>query len=125
MDISSLSMPDITALTSPAAGPKQSKAAAAAQQFEALLIGQMLKSERESSEDGWLGGGADSSAESAYGIAENQFAQAIASRGGFGLAKTIQHELESRVHPSEPRPPGSVIKPEYQPRPTSAKVGRS
>jgi Rod binding domain-containing protein len=101
MGISSLTMPDRTALTSVPAGAKQSKAAAAAEQFEALLIGQMLKSERESSEDGWMGGGEDSSAESAYGIAENQFAQAIASRGGFGLAKTIQLELESRVHNPE------------------------
>ena len=98
MDISSLPMLDVTAVTSVATGAKQSKAAAAGEQFEALLIGQMLKSERESSEDGWMGGGEDSSAESAYGIAENQFAQAIASRGGFGLAKTSQHELESRVH---------------------------
>jgi Rod binding domain-containing protein len=93
MDVSSLSMPDITAAT-PA---KPSRAAAAAGQFEALLIGQMLKSEREASEDGWLGGGGDSAAESAYGLAENQFAQTIASRGGFGLAKTIQHALEKRT----------------------------
>ena len=97
MDVSSIPTRDITAVTSGAAGAKQSKTAAAAGQFEALLIGQMLKSERESSEDGWMGGGGDSSAESAYGMAENQFAQAIASRGGFGLAKTIQHALESRV----------------------------
>jgi Rod binding domain-containing protein len=97
MDVSQLSIPDITAASSAAVSAKPSRAAAAAGQFEALLIGQMLKSERESSEDGWLGGGGDSSAESAYGLAENQFAQAIASRGGFGLAKTIQHALENRT----------------------------
>jgi Rod binding domain-containing protein len=96
MDVSSLPLPDISAAISGATALKPSRAAAAAGQFEALLIGQMLKSERESNEDGWLGGGGDSAAESAYGMAENQFAQAIASRGGFGLAKTIQHALEKR-----------------------------
>jgi len=97
MNVSPLPLPDITALPSAATAAKPSKAAAAAGQFEALLIGQMLKSERESNEDGWMGGGGDSAAESAYGMAENQFAQAIASRGGFGLAKTIQHALENRT----------------------------
>jgi Rod binding domain-containing protein len=70
------------------------KIASAAQQFEALLIGEMLKSVREASDEGWMGGGSDSSAESAYGIAENQLAQTIASHGGLGLAKTIQRALE-------------------------------
>jgi Rod binding domain-containing protein len=43
-----------------------------------------------------MGGGSDSGAETAYGIAENQLAQTIASHGGFGLAKTIQHALEKK-----------------------------
>ncbi len=74
---------------------KHSKIVNAATQFEALLIGEMMKSVREASDDGWLGGGSDSSAESAFGIAENQFAQTISQRGGFGLAKTIEKSLES------------------------------
>ncbi len=78
-----------------AADPKHAKIANAAGQFEALLIGEMLKSVREASDDGWLGGGSDSSAESAFGIAENQLAQTISQNGGFGLAKTIQRSLES------------------------------
>ena len=93
MNLSLLQSPSLVA-ASAAAGTKQSKIADAARQFEALLIGQMLKSVREGSEDGWLGGGADSSAESAFGIAENQFAQTIAAHGGFGLAKTVQRALE-------------------------------
>ena len=97
MNVSPLPLTDITPVTSTASAAKPSRAAAAAGQFEALLIGQMLKSERESNEDGWMGGGGDSAAESAYGMAENQFAQAIASRGVFGLAKTIQHALENRT----------------------------
>jgi len=49
---------------------------------------------REASDDGWLGGGSDSSSETAFGMAENQFAQSIAASGGFGLAKTIQRAVE-------------------------------
>jgi len=75
---------------------KHSKIADAAGQFEALLIGEMLKSVREASDDGWLGGGSDSSAESAFGIAENQLAQTISQNGGFGLAKTIQRSIETQ-----------------------------
>lgn len=96
MDVSQLPV----ALTSPSidtqTNSKQSKTANASQQFEALLIGEMLKQVREASEDGWMGGGSDSGAETAYGIAENQLAQTIASHGGFGLAKTIQHALEKK-----------------------------
>ena len=95
MDISALQLsPVLTAGSNSTADSKQSKIATAASQFEALLIGEMLKSVREASDDGWLGGGSDSSAESAYGIAENQFAQTISAQGGFGLAKTIQRSLE-------------------------------
>ncbi len=79
-------------------GAKDSKIASAAKQFEALLIGEMLKSVREASDDGWLGGGSDSSAESAFGIAENQLAQTMSQNGGFGLAKTIRHALETNDH---------------------------
>jgi Rod binding domain-containing protein len=96
MDISQL---QLSAALSPSGNDdnaKHSKIANAAGQFEALLIGEMLKSVREASDDGWLGGGTDSSAESAFGIAENQLAQTISQHGGFGLAKTIQHALEPR-----------------------------
>ena len=77
-----------------APGSKAAKLKAASEQFESLLIGEMLKSVREASDEGWLGSGSDSASESAFGIAESQFAQAIASHGGFGLAKTIQHSME-------------------------------
>jgi Rod binding domain-containing protein len=96
MDVTSLAaMSALRAPNSGVADTKQSKIAAASVQFEALLINQMLKSVREASDDGWLGGGSDSSAESAFGVAENQLAQTIAAKGGFGLAKTIQHALEA------------------------------
>jgi len=94
MEISALSLSPGMSAGDAAPDSKHAKIASAAGQFEALLIGEMLKSVREASDDGWLGGGSDSSAESAFGIAENQLAQTISERGGFGLAKTIRRALE-------------------------------
>ena len=61
----------------------------AAKQFESLLIGQILKSMHEAGSSGWMGGGDDPSGESALELAEEQFAQALASRGGLGLSRLI------------------------------------
>ena len=58
----------------------------AAQQFEALLMGQILRSARQSG-SGWLGGGEDASAECATDYAEQQFAAVLAQQGGLGLAR--------------------------------------
>lgn len=63
-----------------------------AEQFEALLIAQMLRSAR--SEDGWFGTGEDSTAESAMGMAEEQFASAMAAQGGLGLARLVENGLK-------------------------------
>ena len=63
----------------------------AAQQFEALLIGQILRSVRESG--GWLGS-SDASADCAAEYAEQQFAAVIAQRGGLGLAGLIARGLD-------------------------------
>jgi peptidoglycan hydrolase FlgJ len=65
----------------------------AAQQFEALLMGQILRSARQSG-SGWLGGGEDSSAECAADYAEQQFATVLARQGGLGLAQMIAKGLE-------------------------------
>lgn len=64
----------------------------AAQQFEALLISEMLKSAHGESE-GWLGTGDDQAGSSAMSIAEEQFAQALSSRGGLGLSSLIEKGL--------------------------------
>jgi Rod binding domain-containing protein len=69
----------------------------AASQFEALLIGQVLKAAHEGEDEGWLGTGEDQTAGSMMGLAEDYFARAIASRGGFGLARMIASGLERRV----------------------------
>ncbi len=65
----------------------------AAKQFEALLIGQMMKSMRDS-EGGWLGTGEDESSSSAMEYGQEIFAQAMASNGGLGLASLIAAGLQ-------------------------------
>jgi Rod binding domain-containing protein len=64
----------------------------AAQQFESLLLSQILKS-AHGEDEGWLGTGDDQTASSAMGIAEEQFAQAISARGGLGLSGLIEQGL--------------------------------
>ncbi len=75
-------------LTSP--DTKGTKIHAAAQQFEALLIGEMLKSAREGQSGGWLGSGEDTGDETGIEMAESQFSTALAKSGGLGLAKMIE-----------------------------------
>lgn len=68
------------------------RSATAAKDFEALLVGQMLKSVREEG-SGWLGTGDDQSSAAAFGLAEEHLAQALSARGGFGLSKVIEPAL--------------------------------
>ena len=69
----------------------------AASQFEALLIGQVLKTMHEGEGEGWLGTGEDQTASSAMGMADEYFAQSMAKRGGLGLAKMISAGLQTSV----------------------------
>ena len=73
-----------------AARPKDDPARVkdAARQFEALLIGQMLKGMRES-EGGWMGTGDDQSMSSAMEYAQEMFAQSLSAGGGLGLAQVV------------------------------------
>jgi Rod binding domain-containing protein len=95
-------MPDSPALSiAPAAAaleapdqPKPKNAAEAAQQFEALLISQMLRMARESGGDAALGDGDDSTGDTMLDVAGQQFAQLLAQNGGFGLAKLIAKGLD-------------------------------
>ena len=77
--------------------PKTKKIHNAAQQFEALMVGEMLKSARESDSDGWLGSGGSTGDDSAMDMAESQFSNALAKSGGLGLAKMIESSM-SRVN---------------------------
>ncbi len=87
-------LPGSTAIIPTAASKSQdpAKVRNAAQQFEALLMGQILRSARASS--GWLGDDADPSAECATDYAERQFAAVIAQQGGLGLADMVAKGLE-------------------------------
>ena len=60
-----------------------------AQQFEALLISQMLKSARESNPGGLGGETDDKSGDSMMDMAEQQLSQLLAAGGGLGLAKLV------------------------------------
>jgi Rod binding domain-containing protein len=70
----------------------------AAQQFEALLLGQMMKSMHDA-DGGWLGTGDDQSASSAMEYGQEIFAQALASSGGLGLASLVANGLQKPVEP--------------------------
>lgn len=87
-------LPGSTAVLPAAASKSQDPAKVhdAAQQFEALLMGQIMRSARTNS--GWLGDDADPSAECATDYAEQQFAAVIAQQGGLGLAAMVAKGLE-------------------------------
>jgi peptidoglycan hydrolase FlgJ len=90
--VSATGMSGIVNLTSGSVSKDPAKIGQAAQQFEALLIGQILRS-AHSSDGGWLGAD-DSSSSCGTDFAEEQLANTIAKQGGFGLAKMIEKDLE-------------------------------
>ena len=66
----------------------------AAMQFEALLLGQILRAARESG-GGWMGS-SDGASDCAMEFAEQQLSMVMAQSGGLGLASLIASGLESR-----------------------------
>lgn len=68
-----------------------SKVSKAATDFEALLLGQMLHSARESGGMGLAGDDTEDSESnsSLVDLGEQQFAQALAANGGLGIAKMV------------------------------------
>jgi flagellar protein FlgJ len=66
------------------------KVTKAAQEFEALLIGQMMRQVREASS---LGDG-DQASSSIMEMAEQQLAQVLAAGGGLGLSKLVVKGLD-------------------------------
>ena len=90
MAISSLSS---GAATAPTKSQTPDKVHAAAEQFEALLMGQILRSARQNN-PGW--GGEDASGECATDYAEQQFSAVLAKQGGLGLATMIVKGLDQK-----------------------------
>jgi Rod binding domain-containing protein len=73
------------------------KIAGVAKQFEAMMIGQILKSAREASGGGWLGSDDDQNDQSGsplMELAEQGLSQAMAAHGGMGIAKMVTANLE-------------------------------
>jgi peptidoglycan hydrolase FlgJ len=89
-----------SSLTSPRPADDPEKIKNAAKQFEALLIGQMMKSMHDS-EGGWLGTGDDDSASSAMEYGQEIFAQAMAQNGGLGLSDLIAAGLQKQSAASD------------------------
>jgi Rod binding domain-containing protein len=66
----------------------------AAQEFEGLLLEEVLQSSKGGSS--WLQSGESSSDDCATGLAEQQLALALARNGGMGLSNMIAKALEER-----------------------------
>ena len=88
-----MQVPNATA--SPMPAPKKpddpSRIHEAAQQFEGFLISQILKT--MSSSGSFLGTDEDQAGSTAVDMAEEQFAKALSSGGGLGLAKLVEAGL--------------------------------
>lgn len=90
-------MAPLLAGASAGAAPKPddpAKIRKAAQQFEALLLEQVMQSAKGTG--GWLGSDGDSSEDCTTGLADQQLAIAMAQNGGLGLANMIAKGLEKR-----------------------------
>jgi Rod binding domain-containing protein len=99
---------------SQAAAAKPDEISGAATQFEALIIGQVLKAARESSDQGWLGTGSDQTSDMAMEMAEQGLAQGLAAQGGLGIAKMVTAHLrrhEAKAASSGPEAAGPPVPP--------------
>jgi Rod binding domain-containing protein len=97
--MSSLTIPPLSlAQSSLPAGPRRSddpaKLRDTGQQFEALLIGQILHTSHESG-GGWLGTPEDAASDCATDFAEQQLASVMAQAGGFGIARMVERSLKA------------------------------
>jgi Rod binding domain-containing protein len=93
-------LPGMTPDLSAAGGKAAKKETAAAQDFEALLIGQMLRSMREE-DSGWLGTGDDAAGATAFAFGEGELAKALTKGGGLGLSKIIAAGLATKAAQAE------------------------
>ncbi|MBV9081224.1 MAG: hypothetical protein JOZ62_01005 [Acidobacteriaceae bacterium] len=92
------SVPFVPGATAPKDSPDSIHKAAS--QFEALLMSEVLKSARESDGGGWMGTDEEDAGSGLSDLSEQQLAQALASGGGLGLAKTISAGLKKAAHPA-------------------------
>jgi Rod binding domain-containing protein len=90
--VSSSTTPALASLA--AVVPKPSKIEDAAQQFESLLIAQMLRSARESGSGGLDGDENDSESATMLDVADQQFATLLSHQGGLGLTNLVVQGLK-------------------------------
>jgi Rod binding domain-containing protein len=99
LEVNPLAEPSVAPLARAKAGGIASqdprKIRDAAQQFEALLLAQILESAHTSG-SGWFGSGGDSSSDCATSFAQQQLANMMAEHGGLGLADVISTGLEAK-----------------------------
>lgn len=90
------SMPAVPSVASPAGGSEREQLAAAAQQFEAILVRQMLAAARSTDfggEDLFGGEGEQTFRE----MRDSEFARLASESGAFGLAARIEAQLASHL----------------------------
>jgi Rod binding domain-containing protein len=88
-------------ITAPSTVDSREKIKDAASQFEALMIGQILKAAHGDSDEGSFGGDSDPASASAMDFANDYFARAMAAKGGLGLTNMIVAGLEKQATPSK------------------------
>ena len=89
--------------------PERQKLAAAAKQFEAIFVRQMLAAARAAKpagDDNLFGGQAMDTFNS---MQDERFAQIAAERGAFGLASAIERQLAAQVGEGPARSPDRRI----------------
>lgn len=86
---------DLSIMAANLSTKEAAKEKGAAQDFESLLIGQMLRSMREEG-SGWLGTGDDSAGATAFAFGEEELAKALTKGGGLGLSKIIAAGLANK-----------------------------
>jgi len=91
---------DVTSLTKSPKKDSPEKIKNAASQFEALMIGQILKTAHGDTDEGAFGGDADPASASAMDFANDYFARAMAAKGGFGLTNMIVAGLSKQATPA-------------------------
>ena len=111
--MSALAIPPVDFAASPASNrsARPARALDAAEQFEALLISQLLHSARAEG-SGWLGAPGESSSDCATDYAEQQFAAVMAHAGGLGIATMVARGLST---PSTAAPSTEPLSPQPVP----------
>lgn len=94
-NIASAALPLVPASAAAPGRDDPAKIHDAAQQFESLLIGQLLKSAREADGGGWMGTDDEDAGQVGVEMGEQQFAKLLAASGGLGLARLIETGLKT------------------------------